>query len=54
MAGCDSLKEWASVVGNVGFPMLVAAYVLYRLEVAIHALTSMMTRIDERLERNEP
>jgi len=51
--GCESLKEWAALVGNVGFPMLVAAYVLVRLETAIHALTGTLTRIDERMDNDD-
>ena len=53
MLGCDSLKEWATLVGNVGFPMLVTAYVLVRLEKAFHGLTLLVQRLNERLDRSE-
>lgn len=36
----DDLTTWANLVANVGFPMLVAGYMLVRMEKKLDDLTA--------------
>ncbi|MGG2064621.1 MULTISPECIES: YvrJ family protein [unclassified Bacillus (in: firmicutes)] len=47
------MEEWISVIGNVGFPIVVTLYLLHRIEskldgviVAIEKLPKQMQRYD--------
>ncbi|MEQ8156398.1 MAG: YvrJ family protein [Clostridiaceae bacterium] len=40
------LNELAAIIGNVGFPVAIAAYVLIRLEKTIMGLTSSINKLN--------
>jgi hypothetical protein len=47
------MEEWIQMVTNVGFPIVVAMYSLIRLEKAMKANTEIMTKLYERLGKED-
>ncbi|CAM3791592.1 YvrJ family protein [Alkalicoccus chagannorensis] len=47
------LPEWALFVGNVGFPVFVAAYLLTRFEKRIDRLAEEVEHLERRIRRWE-
>ncbi len=41
--------EWLSLIGNVGFPILVSMYLLVRIEGKLDALTNSITQLTDTL-----
>jgi hypothetical protein len=43
------LEELLSIIGNVGFPIAVSAYLLIRIEAKLGQLTSAITQLREAI-----
>lgn len=46
------MEEILSQVGNYGFPMIVAVYLLVRIEKKLDNLTSAIARLSEAISRS--
>jgi len=44
------VEEWISLVGNVGFPILVAFYLLIRFEKKIDNLTEAINKMADIID----
>lgn len=56
-----SPKEWKDLISNVGFPILVAVWLLYRIDPALHALsanvdglTKAVSTLTQKLDTGTP
>jgi hypothetical protein len=43
------MDEWVSIIGNLGFPIAVAGYLLVRVEAKLDGLTSAITALKETI-----
>ncbi|WP_243292816.1 YvrJ family protein [Bacillus sp. FJAT-47783] len=51
-----TVTEWLQVVNNVGFPMMMTFYLLFRFEKRIESLEDVMKQLEDRMKevrRNE-
>lgn len=46
----DIINEWTELLGNFGFPILVAVYLLFRFEQRIDKLTNVIIELKNTLE----
>ncbi|MBM7095740.1 YvrJ family protein [Bacillus sp. H-16] len=47
----EHFPDWAMVAGNVGFPVLIAFYLLTRFEKRIENLTKAIEDLQSRMNR---
>ncbi|MFB9758867.1 YvrJ family protein [Ectobacillus funiculus] len=47
------MEEWISLVGNVGFPIVVAFYLLIRFERKIDNLTDAINKMADIMEHRD-
>jgi hypothetical protein len=45
MKGCDPMEDLLKAVGNVGFPIAVAAYLLIRVETKMDKLAASINQL---------
>ncbi|MBM7647022.1 hypothetical protein JOD45_003257 [Scopulibacillus daqui] len=45
----DQLPEWAIIVGNYGFPIVLAIYLLFRFEKKIENLSNAIDQLRESI-----
>jgi hypothetical protein len=50
--GGSMMENLLMQIGNYGFPMVVAFYLLVRVESKLDALTRAITRLDESISGN--
>ena len=43
------MKEWISIIQNVGFPIAVALYLLFRYDKRLGELSDIMNKVNENL-----
>lgn len=43
------MEDWLNLIGNVGFPIVVAAYLLIRIENKLNELTAAITGLREAI-----
>ena len=43
--------DWVNVISNVGFPIAIALYVLFRLEATLRKNTEVIQQLINSLER---
>lgn len=53
LKGGLDLEEWISLVGNVGFPIVVAFYLLIRFEKKIDSLTEAINKMADIIEKEK-
>lgn len=46
-----SIPDWAMLIGNVGFPVIVAVYLLIRFEKRIENLTKALHSLESQIRR---
>lgn len=46
-----SLNEWVFILGNFGFPVVVAVYLLIRFEKKIEVLTAIINELKNTLTK---
>ncbi|RNA67660.1 YvrJ family protein [Alteribacter keqinensis] len=47
----ETIPDWAIIAGNVGFPVLVAFYLLTRFEKRIENLTRAIENLQSRMKQ---
>lgn len=52
LGDCNTVESWAKIVGNFGFPIFVAVYLLMRLEPAMRALAVSLDRLSDKLSNH--
>jgi prefoldin subunit 5 len=45
----NSINEWYNVIGNIGFPIAVAIYLLIRFEKRIDALRENINQLEQTI-----
>jgi hypothetical protein len=43
----DNLYEWYNLIGNIGFPIVIAIYLLIRFEKRIDALKDSIRELEQ-------
>lgn len=46
-----STEQLVQLISNVGFPIVVAGYLLWKIEPALSGLTTAVNKLTERLDR---
>lgn len=46
-----SAEDWRDLIGNLGFPIAVTAYVLVRMERALKELASVIAKLCDKLDK---
>ncbi|MBD8591432.1 MULTISPECIES: YvrJ family protein [Peribacillus] len=49
----QNLNQFATLIGNFGFPLVLAAYLLLRMEKKIESLTSAITSLKNSIENRK-
>uniref|UniRef100_UPI0009E85CE2 YvrJ family protein n=1 Tax=Peribacillus muralis TaxID=264697 RepID=UPI0009E85CE2 len=49
----QDLNQFATLIGNFGFPLVLAAYLLLRMEKKIESLTSAITSLKNSIENRK-
>ncbi|WP_199778637.1 YvrJ family protein [Priestia megaterium] len=47
------IDQWLNLIGNLGFPIVVAFYLLLRFEKKIDHLTEAINRIASNIEKEQ-
>lgn len=47
------MDSWIQIVSNVGFPIAVAAFVIYRIEPALKEMNNSLVLLVAYMSRNE-
>ncbi|QSX24049.1 YvrJ family protein (plasmid) [Priestia megaterium] len=47
------MDQWLNLIGNLGFPIVVAFYLLLRFEKKIDHLTEAINRIASNIEKEQ-
>jgi len=45
------MQEWASLLGNVGFPVLVSMYLLIRIEGKLEQLSTTISQLSSQIAK---
>ena len=45
MEGCDGMEDFLKAVANIGFPIVVAAYLLIRIESKLDNLSNSINQL---------
>jgi len=46
-----TIGDWKDLLSNIGFPIAVTTYLLFRMERTIKELTSVIGKLCERIEK---
>lgn len=46
----EHLKDWSQFISTVGFPVVVAGYVLVRMDKTVSGLTTAITKLTALIE----
>ncbi|MDC2864924.1 MULTISPECIES: YvrJ family protein [unclassified Bacillus (in: firmicutes)] len=47
------MEEWISVIGNVGFPIVVTLYLLHRIESKLDSVIVAIEKLPKQMQRYE-
>ncbi|PEA52715.1 YvrJ family protein [Bacillus pseudomycoides] len=47
------MEEWISVIGNVGFPIVVTLYLLHRIESKLDSVIVAIEKLPKQMYRYE-
>lgn len=47
------MEEWISVIGNVGFPIVVTLYLLHRIESKLDSVIVAIEKLPKQMHRYE-
>ncbi|MFD0770868.1 YvrJ family protein [Bacillus sp. CGMCC 1.60114] len=45
------MEEWISVIGNVGFPIVVTLYLLHRIESKLDSVIVAIEKLPKQMQR---
>jgi hypothetical protein len=45
------MQEWVSLIGNVGFPIVVTLYLLHRVENKLDAVVLAIEKLPQQLKK---
>lgn len=48
----NEINNWVILLGNFGFPILIAVYLLIRFERKIESLTTVISELKNTLNKN--
>jgi YvrJ protein family len=48
----ENINQWVMLLGNFGFPVVVAVYLLMRFEKKIEALTIVINNLQNTIREN--
>lgn len=47
------MEEWISIIGNVGFPIVVTLYLLHRIETKLEGVIVAIEKLPQQMTRYE-
>lgn len=47
------MEEWISIIGNVGFPIVVTLYLLHRIENKLDGVIVAIEKLPQQMKRYE-